>query len=242
MSRLDRDVLLCLEGTRSEVRRQHDVRSFDQRVVCCRRFRREHVDAGPGDRPGLQSFGECRFVDDAAASHVQDARALLHHAEFASTEQALRLGTQRHVNREEIDAGKQFIQVRGSLEAEFRRLGRRHEWIESHDGHVEAFGPACDFATDASQAHDAERFPGQLGADELVAIPAAGLHHGVGRGNFTGQGEHEGHGVFRRRDGVPARRVHHHDALAGGGGHVDVIDADAGASDGSELARRFEYG
>jgi hypothetical protein len=37
--------------------------------------------------------------------------------------------------------------------------------------------------------------------------------------------------MFRRRDGVAVRRVHHHDAARGGGFDVDVVDADAGAAD-----------
>ena len=43
--------------------------------------------------------------------------------------------------------------------------------------------------------------------------------------------EHQRHGVLGRRDRVAARRVHHHDALAGRGRDVDVVDADAGADD-----------
>ena len=39
---------------------------------------------------------------------------------------------------------------------------------------------------------------------------------------------------------VAAGRVHDDDALAGGGGHVDVVHADAGAGDGPELAGVFE--
>ena len=35
---------------------------------------------------------------------------------------------------------------------------------------------------------------------------------------------------------LPAGRVHHHDALPGGGGGVDIIDAHARAGDGLEAA------
>src|SRR5205823_3421955 len=75
---------------------------------------------------------------------------------------------------------------------------------------------------------------------ELGAVPPAGLHHGVGLRHPAGQREHEGDGVLGGGDGVPAGRVHDDDALAGGGGHVDVIDPDAGPGDGPELARVVE--
>ena len=36
-------------------------------------------------------------------------------------------------------------------------------------------------------------------------------------------------------DRIAERRVHHHDAPAGGGGKVDVVDADAGPADHLEV-------
>src|SRR5207253_3424337 len=102
-------------------------------------------------------------------------------------------------------------------------------------------GPAGDLAADAAQADHAERLAGQLGADELVAVPAAGLHAGVGRGDVPGQGQEQRDGVLGGGDGVAAGRVHDDDALAGGGGDVDVVDADAGPDDGPELARIFQH-
>ncbi len=60
---------------------------------------------------------------------------------------------------------------------------------------------------------------------------------GVGGRHATGEREHQRDGVLGGGDGVAAGRVHDHDALARGGGHVDVVDADAGADDRAELAR-----
>ena len=104
------------------------------------------------------------------------------------------------------------------------------------DLHVEADGPAGDLAADAAQADDAERLAGDLRADELVAVPLAGLHRRVGGRDVAGEGEQQGDGVLGGRDGVAARGVHDDDALARGGGDVDVVDADAGADDAAELA------
>ena len=66
------------------------------------------------------------------------------------------------------------------------------------------------------------------------------LHAGVGGGDVAGQGHQQGDGVLGGADGVAAGRVHDDDALARGGGHVDVVDADAGPDDGAQLAGVFE--
>jgi hypothetical protein len=41
--------------------------------------------------------------------------------------------------------------------------------------------------------------------------------------------------VFGGGDRIAERRVHHDDAMRGGGGNVDIVDADAGAPDHFEL-------
>ena len=63
---------------------------------------------------------------------------------------------------------------------------------------------------------------------------------GVGGGDEAGDGHEERDGLLGGADGVAAGRVHDDDALAGGGGDVDVVHADAGAGDGPELAGVFE--
>ena len=116
----------------------------------------------------------------------------------------------------------------------------REERIEADDLHVEAGGPAGDLAADAAQADDAERLAGELRADELAALPLAGWTAGVGGGDVAGQGHEQGDGLLGGADGVAAGRVHDDDALARGGGDVDVVHADAGADDGPQLAGVFE--
>ena len=94
--------------------------------------------------------------------------------------------------------------------------------------------PWARFATarpDPAQADDPQRLAAELRAGELVAVPLAGLEAVVGLGDVPREGEHQGHRVLGRRDGVAARRVHHHDPLAGRGRDVDVVDAHAGADD-----------
>src|SRR5207249_3994810 len=84
------------------------------------------------------------------------------------------------------------------------------------------------------------RLAGQLRADEPVALPLALAQAAVGGGDVAGQGRHQGDGVLGGAERVAAGRVHDDDALARGGGDVDVIDADAGADDGPQASRVVE--
>lgn len=45
------------------------------------------------DDAGVEGTRECRLIDDSAARHVDDARALLHPAEGIVVENALQSGT-----------------------------------------------------------------------------------------------------------------------------------------------------
>ena len=47
--------------------------------------------------------------------------------------------------------------------------------------------------------------------------------------------------MLRDRDRIAARRVHDEDAGSGGGGQIDVVDADARASDYLELRSLRKY-
>ena len=58
----------------------------------------------------------------------------------------------------------------------------------------------------------------------------------MGLRDVAGEGDHEGEGVFCGRDGIPSWGIHDDDAGGRGGGHIDVVDADAGAADGFELS------
>jgi hypothetical protein len=43
--------------------------------------------------------------------------------------------------------------------------------------------------------------------------------------------------MFRRRDGIAERRIHHNDALGRRGGNIDIIDADASTADYFQIGR-----
>ena len=61
------------------------------------------------------------------------------------------------------------------------------------------------------------------------------MGRGIGRRDLPGQRKHHRDRMFGGGDGVAERGVHHDDALGGSGGNLDIIDADAGASDHLEV-------
>ena len=88
-----------------------------------------------------------------------------------------------------------------------------------------------DDRADIAAADHAQRLAGDFDAHEAVLLPLAGLCRGVGLRNLARQRQHQGDGMLGRRDRIAERRVHHDDALGGGGRNVDIVDADAGAAD-----------
>ena len=80
LRRLDRDVFLRLHRRCAEVGRQDDIRRLRERVVGGDGFGAKDIHPGPGDRPGREGVRQRLLINDAAASHVQDPRRLLHRA------------------------------------------------------------------------------------------------------------------------------------------------------------------
>ncbi len=196
------------------MRRQDDVGQLEQRMIGRRRLLHEHVEGGSGQVARTQRLGQRLLVDDAAAGTVDDASALGQQRQFAGADQVAGLVGQRRMHGEEIDARQQLGQLGDGLDAHLGGAGRRQERVEADYLHVQSGGAAGDLTADASQADDAESLAGQLGADELAALPLALMHTGVGGGRVTGQDHQQRDGVLGGADGVAAGRVHDDDALA----------------------------
>jgi len=87
-----------------------------------------------------------------------------------------------------------------------------------------------------------ERLTAQLGAEELLLLPLALFHGGIGRRQVTRQREDEAHGKLGDAHAVGARRVHHDDPARAGGGHVDVVHAGARAGDDAKCRSGVDDG
>jgi hypothetical protein len=190
--------------------------------------------AGAGQPALGEGFGHRRLVDQPAAGAVDEAGALLHLRDHPGVEDAGGLLRFRQVERDEIGAGQQRLQLLDLLDAEGAGALGGEIGVEGDDAHLQADGAGGDHAADIAAADQAERLAGDLGPHEFRLLPLAGLGGGVGGGDLAGDGEHHGDGVLGGGDRVAEGRVHHHDPARGGGGEVDIVDADAGAADDLE--------
>ena len=228
---LDGDRDLCLFGGGAQVRRDHDQRMADQRVVRRRRLGLEDVDRRAGDLARLQSIGQCRFVDQPAPGAVDDPDRRLHQRDLAGADQVARLGRQRRVQAQEVAAAPEVVEPRDALDSELEGLVGRQERVEAEDRHAEALGPRGHREPDPAQADHAQRLAFELRAGEFGSLPFARLQTVVGLGDVSRQGQEQRHRVLGRRDRVSPRRIHDHDAAPGRGRDVDVVDAHARAHD-----------
>ena len=117
-------------------------------------------------------------------------------------------------------------QLRGPLVGE--------EGVVSDDTHAKGERSPGDRQSDASQAHDAQRLVGQLGAHVGLAIPRALQQALIGGADIARQRQHQGEGVLGGTERVARGRVHDHDAQPRGHGLVDIVGPDAGAHDGPQ--------
>ena len=140
---------------------------------------------------------------------------------------------ERRVERDHVRAGEQIVD-RQQLDVQL--AGRRgvEEGVVGHDLHLEAAGAVRHPLADAAEADDPDRLALKLDAGDL-AVPLPRPHRGVGLGHPAGEREEQREGVLGGRHQVGRGRVDDQDAELGRGGHVDVVDADAGAPHHLEL-------
>src|SRR5699024_12332632 len=94
--------------------------------------------------------------------------------------------------------------------------------------HDEGGQPFGDRLADAAEADHTACLAQQLDAGELLALPPAGLHRGVGATEVAQRGQDQCDRELGGGGDVRGRRVDDHDAGARGGGDVHVVQAHAG--------------
>ena len=157
-----------------------------------------------------------------------------HQLQPARVDEMARLLGERHVERDGVGSGEQVVQAR--LVA--REPGVAPGVVEH--GHAEAGGAPGDGLTDPAEADDPEGRAMDVVAEERVdpeAVPFARAQRrfGVGRSSRGRQQQEEGDVGGRLIE--HARRVADRHAQTRGGGHVDVVVADADVADRFEPAR-----
>ena len=92
-------------------------------------------------------------------------------------------------------------------------------------------GPPGDLLADPAEAEDAERLAGELDPAPARALPGSLLQRGVRLRDVARERDQQADRLLGRRDDRRVGRVRDDDPAAGGGIHVDVVDADAGPAD-----------
>ena len=225
---VDRDVHLRFGGRARDVRREHGARRAADGGVGRQRLARVDVERGAGDRSGLQRGRQRRQVDDLAARAVHDDGGRLHLRERVGVDEVARLLGERRVQRDEVRAAEQLVEL-DQLRAGGAGARLRRERVVRDDVHLEGGRAARDLRTHPPDADEPQRLAAQLAADELRARPLAGADAAVGIGDSPEECERERERVLGRGDDVPERRVHDVHAARGGRGHVDVVDTHPGA-------------
>ena len=216
------------------MRRQHNARYADQRMVFPYRLAGEYIDCCTGYNPLLHGFGQIFFDDYAATGAVHEAHALFHLLHLLHANHALGVRRQRHMYRDEVRLGDNIIQCSYRytqiLGPVFIDIG-----VISDDIHIKGHGPFGHTRTDTAHADNAQRLVPQFHAHILLAIPLALLHGFIGNGNIAGHSQHHGHGMFRSGDGIAAGRVDDDNPLGRSSRNVDIIHADTSTADYLEL-------
>ncbi len=136
---------------------------------------------------------------------------------------------------DEVGLRVDLLAVLGLLDAQLAVALGRDEWVEGKHAHTKAARTRGDELADAPEAEDAKRLLVQLDAGELRALPLAAGERGVSLGNVARQGKQQGHRVLGRGHNVRLRSIGDDDAAARGGLHVDVVHADTGATDHTQV-------
>ena len=236
----DAAFFLRLDRAGAEVGSQGETRVLAEGVVGRERFGGKDVQRGGGDLARIERGQEVVFDHDFAAGAIDHADLGFHLGEGAGIEHAVRLVGDRQVDGDEIGIAVNVVEVRDEREAERFGALLGEEGVVGQDVHAEGQGAAGDLAADAAHAEDAEGLAHQLDALELLAIPFAGRHRGVGLGHLARQAQNQGEGKLGGRDGVAAGRIHDHHAALSGGLDIHVVHSHAGAADDPQLGRGLD--
>ena len=221
---------LRFHRARAEVRRADDVRLAKERRLGVR-FLGEDVKAYAAELTRFDPFDDRVHIINAAARAVDEEGAVFHRVDFFFADEVARRVGEGNVNGKVIDEWQDFGERIVNLNVDFLRALRREIGVEGDNVHLERFTKFRNGLTDASHANNAERLAVELATGELFAIPATFHERLVRCADIATHGKHEREGLLGGGRRVAARRVHNDDPMPGRGFKIDIVDANAGASD-----------
>jgi len=222
------------------VGRRDDLVDVEDRGVVRERFGLVDVQRGALHDAVADGLGEGVLLDDPAAGAVDDV-AVLELGELFLADEALGVGGQRRVDGRDVGRRERVVEILVELRAELFGALRGDVGVERDDVHPQRVAFLGDLLADAAEADDAQRLPVELRAEIVALGPLAVLEAAVGLRDRARRGEDHADGVLGGRTDVRIRRVGDDDAVVGCRVDVDVVDADAGASDDDHVLGRVEH-
>ena len=134
------------------------------RSGCDIRLVLEHVERGAGDHAVTQRDGECGLVDDGAARGVHEVGVVAHAGERRGVDQVARLRQERRVERDDVRAGEQLVELDPTGLVAVHGVG-------VDDLHPERTGASGDRLPDRAEADDAERLAAQPATEHELDRP-----------------------------------------------------------------------
>ena len=163
--------------------------------------------------------------------------------EFARADQAARFGEQRDVQREEIGLREHRVAAdEFGVQALFH-FGGGALGVVVDDAHAEALRSPGDGLADAAEAQNAQRLAPDVGAAELVEVPAcplAGARERVAFDQAARDGEQQRPGEVGGGFVEHAGRVAGGDFVARAGVEIDIVEADGDIGDDAQIRRGGE--
>ncbi len=227
----------------ADVRREHDVRECAQnagprveRVVERRAVRTglggEDVDRGTGEVLGLQGSDERGDIDDSSTRVVDQVRALLHRCELLGGDHVdcvLRLGD---VQRDEVGLGQQFFE---RLDLTRGAKGHDVDDVMEEDAQAERLCEDGELGADMAIADYSEGFTPYLPAALGLLVPEACTQLRGALKELARENDELGHDKLGDGARVGEGRVEDRDTRQRSGLEIDLVGADAEASNNKEL-------
>jgi hypothetical protein len=228
--------LTRLASRAAEVGRQDDVWEPEELL---RHVRLVREDIEPGMDPARNKLGDqCRLLDDLAPRRVDEAGAVVQERQPPRIDQPLRLGSQGHMNRDNVCLREERIEV-----PELGKVGVYAPSLRVEKAELEPAGTAGDGTADTPETEDAERRSGHLLGKSALGpgrCPAAGADEPVALDELPPGREDECDGQIRRGAVEDARRVRDDDATLGAGAEIDAVVADAEVGDDPQIGKKVE--
>ena len=156
-------------GDVAEMRRDHDVVHLAERMVERQRLDVVDVEAGAGDRFGVQRRDQRLLVDDRPARGVDEIGGRLHQPELSRADEPARAVAQHDMNGDDVGIAEQIV-LGDVVDARFLRLFRRQVLAPGDRPSCQGLGDRRDALAELAQAERC-RASGLRGRGPCVDLP-----------------------------------------------------------------------